>query len=317
LNTRFRPLIYYAPWAVLLIAYPFIVPSNYFVALLTQILIFSMFTMALNLAVGYAGLVSLGHNAFFGAGAYTAALLAKHLSTSMWIGLATGVGFAGILAALFAIICLRTTRVNFIFITLAMGQVVWAIVFGWRSVTGGDDGMPGVGNPEIWPSIILSGPYNYYFLALIFFAVVAFIIYRCVESPFGVALVGVRENEMRMPHLGFNVWRHKFVALILSGALSGLAGVIWAYYNGFVSPRDASFELSAEALLIVILGGRGTLFGPVIGTTIVVLIKNIVAAYTERWTIVLGVVYILTILFARQGVGVMLFNLLKGRNKGS
>jgi branched-chain amino acid transport system permease protein len=162
--------------------------------------------------------------------------------------------------------------------------------------------MPGIGKPIIWPSITLSGGTTYYYVALIFFIIVSFIIYRITTSPFGHVLVGIRENETRIRHLGYNVWLYKFIAFVVSGLLTGLGGVIWTYYNGFVSPRDASFEFSAEALLIVILGGRGTLFGPVVGTIVVVLIKNIIAAFTQRWLFVLGVAYILTILYARSGV---------------
>ena len=288
--------------ATALIVYPHAVPSYYFTALLTQVLIFSIFTMGLNLLAGYTGLSSLGHGALFGSGAYTAALLMKYVSKNIWLGFPAGIMVAGILAALFALISLRTTRVYFLFITIALGQLVWAIVFGWRSFTGGDDGMPGIGKPIIWPSITLSGGITYYYFALVFFTIVLFIIYRITTSPFGHVLVGIRENESRIRHLGYNVWLYKFIAFVVSGLITGFGGVIWTYYNGFVSPRDASFEFSAEALLIVILGGRGTLFGPVVGTIVVVLIKNIIAAFTQRWLFVLGVAYILTILYARSGV---------------
>jgi len=288
--------------AIVLIVYPFALPSYYFTALLTQVLIFSIFTMALNLVAGYTGLASLGHSAFFGSGAYTAAILMKYVSQNMWLGLSMGILVGGILAAIFALICLRTPGVYFIFITLALGQLVWAVVFGWRSFTGGDDGMPGVGNPNIFSNLTLSGGTTYYYFALVFFIITFFIIHRIVTSPFGHVLVGIRENQTRIRHLGYNVWLYKFIAFIISGFLCGLAGAIWSYYNGFVSPRDASFELSAEALLIVILGGSGTLSGPIVGTIVVVLIKNIIAAYTERWLFVLGVTYILTILYARRGI---------------
>ncbi len=298
----FRKSMLFLLLATAAIVYPFVVPSYYFTALLTQVLIFSIFTMSLNLLAGYTGLPSLGHSALFGGGAYAAALLAKYFSHSVWLGYGAGILAAGALAALFALIALRTTQIYFLFITIALGQLVWAIVFGWRSFTGGDDGLPGIGNPTIWSSWKLSGGMPYYFFALALFIVVLFIIYRITGSPFGHVLVGIRENESRIRHLGYNVWLYKFTVFVLSGLLAGLGGVTWAYYNGFVSPRDTSFELSAEALLIVILGGRGTLLGPLAGTIIVVLIKNIVAAFTQRWLFVLGVAYILTIMYARTGI---------------
>jgi len=299
---RLKQWILFLIIAAALIIYPYAVPSYYFTALLTQVLIFSIFTMGLNLLAGYTGLSSLGHGALFGSGAYTAALLMKYVSKNMWLGFSAGVLVAGVLAGLFALISLRTTRVYFLFITIALGQLIWAIVFGWRSLTGGDDGMPGIGKPTVWSSITLSGGTTYYYFALISFLIVLFIIYRITTSPFGHVLIGIRENENRIRHLGYNVWLYKFIAFVVSGLLTGLGGVIWTYYNGFVSPRDASFEFSAEALLIVILGGRGTLFGPLVGTVVVVLIKNIIAAFTQRWLFVLGVAYILTILYARSGV---------------
>jgi branched-chain amino acid transport system permease protein len=298
----FKQLVLFVIAAVALIVYPYAVPSYYFTALLTQVLIFSIFTMALNLLAGYTGLPSLGHSALFGGGAYTAALLAHYVSKNIWLGYTAGILAAGILAALFALISLRTIQVYFLFITIALGQLVWAIVFGWRSLTRGDDGLPGIGNPVIWSSATLSGGIPYYYFALALFSIVLFILYRITTSPFGHVLVGIRENESRICHLGYNVWLYKFTAFVISGLLTGLGGVTWAYYNGFVNPRDASFELSAEALLIVILGGRGTLFGPLAGTVVVVLIKNIIAAFTQRWLFVLGVAYILTILYARGGI---------------
>lgn len=302
MRLSFKQWILFPIIAAVFIIYPYAVPSYYFTALLTQVLIFSIFTSSLNLLAGYTGLPSLGHSALFGAGAYTAGLLMKYVSQSMWLGFSAGILVAGILAAIFALISLRATQVYFLFITIALGQLVWAIVFGWRSLTRGDDGMPGIGNPKIWSSLTLSGGTTYYYFSLVLFIIVLFIIYRITTSPFGHVLVGIRENQTRIRHLGYNVWLYKFIAFVVSGLLTGLGGVTWAYYNGFVSPRDVSFELSAEALLIVILGGRGTLLGPFVGTIIVVLIKNIIAAYTQRWLFVLGLAYILTILYARSGV---------------
>jgi branched-chain amino acid transport system permease protein len=287
---------------IFLIAFPFLPLSSYFTTLLTQVLIFTIFTMGVNIIAGYIGLPSMGHAALFGSGAYSVAILAVFVSKNMWLSMTTGILVASSLAAVFALISLRTPGIYFLFITLAMGQVVWAVLFGWRSVTGGDDGMPGAGNPEIWPSVALSSGTSQYYLALFFFVLGSLIMYRIIKSAYGHAIVGIRENEPRMKHLGYNVWLHKFITFMISGAFSGLAGVLWAYYNGFVSPSDVGFDISAEALLIVILGGGGTFFGPLVGTIVIVLIKNIVAAYTKRWLFILGLTYIFTILFAPKGI---------------
>lgn len=286
---------------VFLLVYPFIIPSKYFTTLLTQVLVLAIFTTGLNLVVGYLNLVSLGHGALFGAGAYTAALLGKYISHNIFLGLACGTLWACLLTAIFAMISLQVSGVYFIFITLALGQVLWAIIFGWRSLTGGDDGFR-VGNPEFWSSLSLSDINSYYYLALLVFCIVSFAVYRIIHSPFGHAIVGIRENESRMRVLGYDVWHHKFVAYVISGAISGLAGVIWAYCNGFVHPNDVGFVTSADAVLIIILGGSGTLFGPIVGTILFVAIKNIVALFTQRWLFVLGLAYILTVLFFPQGI---------------
>lgn len=225
-----------------LLVYPYLVPSHYFTALLTQVFIFSIFTMGLNLLAGSTGLPSLGHAALFGGGAYTAALLARYVSHSIWLGFPAGILAAGCLAALFALISLRTIRVYFLFLTIALGQLVWAVVFGWRSLTGGDDGIPGIGNPTVWSSFTLSGGNTFYYVALALFSMVLFCMRLITTSPFGHVLVGIRENEMRIRHLGYHVWLYKFIAFALSGLVAGLAGVTWAYYNGFVSPRDTSFD---------------------------------------------------------------------------
>jgi len=307
-----KKLLAYFFIIVLLVLYPFIVPSQYFTTLATQILIFSILSMGLNLLLGYTGMASLGHGALFGAGAYVPALLSKYVINNFWIGMSTGLLMALLVSVVFALIAVRISGVYFIFITLALGQVIWALVFGWKSVTGGDEGITGLGNPLVWPSFCLSGGNQYYYLALLFFLIVLMITYRLITSPFGHAMVGIRENESRMRALGFNVWRCKFIAFIISGVISGLAGVIWAYYTGFVNPRDASFERSTEAVLMVILGGSGTFLGPVVGTTIILIIKNIVAIYTKRWLFVLGMAYILIILFASKGV----MGALKDRWKG-
>lgn len=311
MSTHFTRGILLLALAVLLMVFPFLVPSYYFTALLTQVLIFTIFTMGVNIVAGYTGLASLGHAGLLGAAAYTIALAPKFISQNLWLGMIAGILVASILAVFFALISLRVRGVNFIFITLGLGSVIWAVLFGWRSVTRGDDGITGIGNPALWPSFSLSGGMSYYYLTLVFFIISAFIIYRIIRSPFGNSIVGIRENEPRMRFLGYNVWLHKFIAFVISGAFSGVAGVLWAYYNGFVNPRYAGFEMSAEALLIVILGGSGTFFGPLVGTTIVIAIKNVVAIYTTRWLFVLGLTYIFTILLTPKGV----VGALKGRLK--
>src|SRR2546425_1108215 len=186
-------------------------------------------------------------------------------------------------------------------ITLALAQVLWGIAFGWRSLTGGDDGLPGITRPAIGPWRLGDGISFYYFILVVFSLAVA-LMWLVVRSPFGRALVGIRESARRMEVLGYNVWLHKYVAFVLAGTLAGLSGALFVYYNGFVSPAYLSIVFSAMALIMVILGGAGTLLGPAVGSAAIVFLENAISAYTERWLLILGLIYVVVTLFAPAGL---------------
>ncbi len=208
--------------AVLLIALPWGL-SSYQLGLLTKMLIFAVFAMSLNLILGYAGLPSLGHAAYFGVAAYTTALLSLRLTPNFWLDFAAGLIAAAITAALFGLLALRAQGSYLLMITLALAQVLWGIAFGWRSLTGGDDGLPGITRPAVGPWRLGDGISFYYFILVVFSLAVA-LMWLVVRSPFGRALVGIRESARRMEVLGYNVWLHKYVAFVLAGTLAGLSG---------------------------------------------------------------------------------------------
>jgi branched-chain amino acid transport system permease protein len=187
-------------------------------------------------------------------------------------------------------------------ITLALSQVLWGIAFGWRSLTGGDDGLPDVPRPNLPLPWSMSDNTPFYYFVLLFFLVGAFVLARIVVSPFGYALRGIRESESRMLALGYDVWRYKLTAFVVGAAFAGLAGCLYAYFNRFVSPDYVHVVRSAEVLLMVILGGAGTLVGPAIGATLIVLLQNLISTYTERWVTVLGIIYVLVALLAPNGL---------------
>src|SRR5207247_11305110 len=191
--------------------------------------------------------------------------------------------------------------VYFLMITLALGMVVWGLCHRWVSLTQGDNGISSVPRPTGLPfSLAETGPY-YYFVLVAF--VLAYLVLRTVvRSPFGRTLVGIRESESRMRTLGYHVWLHKYVGFVIAGGVGGFAGVFWAYANGFVSPADAELATSVEILLMVALGGRGTLLGPALGAALIVFLKNLVSVYTHRWLLILGGVYIGTIVYAPEGI---------------
>ncbi len=284
----------------LLVALPWAL-SSYQLGLLTKMLIFAVFAMSLNLILGYAGLPSLGHAAYFGVAAYTTALLSLRVTANFWVDFAAGLVAAAITAALFGLLALRAQGSYLLMITLALAQVLWGIAFGWRSLTGGDDGLPGITRPTVGPLRLGDGISFYYFILVVFALAVA-LMWIVVRSPFGRALIGIRESARRMEVLGYNVWLHKYVAFILAGTLAGLSGALFVYYNGFVSPAYLSIVFSAMALIMVILGGAGTLLGPAVGSAAIVFLENGISAYTERWLTILGLIYVVVTLFAPAGI---------------
>ncbi|MGH7278070.1 MAG: branched-chain amino acid ABC transporter permease [Candidatus Rokuibacteriota bacterium] len=287
-------------FGLLLAAPPFL--SSFLLSLLTQALIYGILAMSLDLVLGYLGLASLGHAAYLGLGAYSVGVLTTRHDAGFWVTLAVGIAFALAVAGIFGLVALRATGVYFLMITLALGMVVWGLAHRWVSVTHGDNGISGVPRPDLALPWSLTDSVPFYYFTLVGFAAALGLLALIVRSPFGRSLVGIRESESRMRTLGYHVWLHKYIAFVIAGGVGGFAGVLWAYYNGFVSPTDLELSLSVEALLMVALGGRGTLVGPALGAAIIVFLKNLVSVYTHRWLLILGSVYILTIVYAPEGI---------------
>jgi branched-chain amino acid transport system permease protein len=285
---------------LLLILPPFL--SSFLLTLLTQALIYAILAMSLDLILGYTGLASLGHAAYFGLGAYSVGILATRHGAGFWITLPAGVLLAVAVAAIFGLVALRATGVYFLMITLALGMVVWGLAHRWVTMTQGDNGISAIPRPDLGLPWSLAHSIPFYYFALAGFIISFWILRMIVRSPFGRSLVGIRESESRMRTLGYHVWLHKYIGFVIAGGFAGFAGVLWAYYNGFVSPVDLQLATSVEALLMVALGGRGTLLGPALGASMIVLLKNLVSVYTHRWLLILGVVYIATIVYAPDGI---------------
>jgi branched-chain amino acid transport system permease protein len=276
---------------------------SYYAGLLIEGLVFSIFALGLNLLLGYTGLPSLGHAAYFAAGAYAAGLMAVRVTPDFWAGLACGLVVSTALGGAFGLLALRTSGVYFLMITLALAQVAWGVVFSWRDLTGGDDGLRGIPRPTLEiPGVDLSGTSAFYVFALAAFVIALVLMRAILHSPFGRSLPGVKDSEARMDALGYNVWLHKYIAFVMSAGFSGFAGVLLAYYRGFVSPEAASIIVSAEVMLMVILGGAATLVGPVLGAFVIILLSNFISAYTARWTLILGALYAIVVLAAPAGL---------------
>jgi len=287
--------------AAVLLAGPLLM-TPYWTGLLTQIVILAMLAMSLDVLLGYTGLPSLGHAGFFGVAAYGVGILSTTYQADVWTSAVGGLIVGIALAALFGLIVSHVRDVYFLMITLALGMVLWGLSFRWIPVTGGDNGIAGIPRLEAHLGLPVTGPIPFYYIALLVLAVSSVLMMLVVRSPFGLTLRGIRENEKRMTSLGYNTWLHCYLSYVLSGAFASVAGVMWAYYNGFVSPTYLDLTASSELFLMVTLGGPATLVGPVLGAGAIVLLKNVMSAYTARWLLVLGIVYIATIMWAPQGI---------------
>lgn len=273
---------------------------QYYLGLVTRMLIFALFAMSLDLMLGYAGLASLGHAAYFGVASYTVALLILRAGFDSRVAFPAALAAAALTGAVFAPLALRARGSYFLMITFALAQVLWSVAFGWRSLTNGDDGMPGVPRPDFGWSLDDTASFYYFVLAVV--ALASLLLVAIVKSPFGHALKGIRESESRMQALGYDVRLHQFMAIVLAAAFAGLAGALYAYFNRFVGPEYLYVIQSAEALIMVILGGPGTLVGPAIGAALIVFLEDYVSSITEHWVLVLGIIYVLVTLFAPRGL---------------
>lgn len=273
---------------------------RYLISIAAEVFIFGIAGLSLNLLLGYTGLVSLGHAAFFAMGGYAAGLVARGLSTSFWLTMPAGMLAAGALAFLVGVFALRTTAVTFLMVTLAVGQMLYALAIKWRGVTGGSDGLIGIPRPTGFG--VEMDATRMYWLALTLCLAVFWLLRRILAAPFGRTLVGIRENEGRLRALGCNVRAYKLASFVLAGGLAGLAGVLFAHFNGFVSPSEVHWQRSGQLLIMIIIGGVDSLIGPLLGAFVVVLIQDLVSSYTMRWMTIMGLLFVGFVLIARGGL---------------
>jgi branched-chain amino acid transport system permease protein len=271
--------------------------SNYQVGLATEMLIFGMLAMSIDILAGFAGRTSLGHGAIFGVSGYVVVYASAQAGLSPALAFVLGVIAATLVAMIFATIAVRTSGVYFLLLTLALGMIVWGICLRWTQVTGGENGLRG----DVRPAFLL--PHRaFYWAVLAATAVASYAMWRFVRSPFGLTLLGIRDSESRMRSLGYNVSLHLFIGFTVSGFFAGIAGALYAMFNNFVSPSTVALAQSVEGVLMMIAGGVGTLFGGFVGAAAIIALENVVSAYTERWQLVLGLTFILIMIFAPEGI---------------
>jgi branched-chain amino acid transport system permease protein len=283
-----------------MVLFPFLV-SDYPRALVSEIYIFAIFAMSLDLLLGFTGLMSLGHAAFFGLGAYSVAILGTLFGVNAWLGLLAGVGIAAGGAALIGFFCVRTSGIPFLMLTLAFSQLIHSVALKWRDVTGGSDGIA-IAEKPIFLGIDLSNSLAMYFMALAFLVLSYWALRRLLNAPLGHVFVGIRENEQRMLTIGYPTQAYKLLSFSIAGGFAGLAGGLYAIFNSFISPDAIYWTASGDILIMTMLGGAGTLIGPVIGAGIFLLMKNVVSSYSEHWLAIIGVVFICCVLFFPGGI---------------
>jgi branched-chain amino acid transport system permease protein len=301
------------PWAPVAFAAAFLVPalgSRFYTFLANDVAIWALFATSLNLLVGHTGLVSFGHAAYFGIGAYTTGILMKQLGVPFPLAFPAAGLLAGGIALVFGFFCVRLTRIYFAMLTLAFAQIVWAICFKWNEVTGGEQGMPEIPYPDFdWVERVaavvpLVGGYRtaeyFYFLSLVLVGACVWALRRIVRSPFGRMLETIRENAERAEFIGVNVRRYELAAFVLAGLFAGLAGGLFGIFNRGVFPDFAYWTKSSEVLIMTLLGGMGTFYGPSIGALTLILLNQQITSYTEYWPLVLGSILIV-LLFVFPG----------------
>jgi branched-chain amino acid transport system permease protein len=264
------------------------------------VLIYALFALSINMLLGYGGMVSLGHAAYLGIAGY-ACILATTAGYDQLTAAVFAVAVSTAAAAFFGVLSLRAPGLGFIMITLALGQIVWGVAYRANDLTGGDNGIRHPARPMPLGFDIRDATSFYYF-TLVAFLVALFFIWRFGRSPFGASLKGARDQPRRMRMLGHNVWLVRWITFVMAGFWASVAGVLYVYYNLFLSPHAISLQQSAEILLMAILGGASTLSGPIVGAAIITLVKNVVSTYVERWNTLLGVIFVVVIVFMPYGL---------------
>jgi len=280
-----------------IVCLPFIVRP----VIASEIWIFAIFGLGLNLLLGYTGLLSFGQSTFFGSAAYVAGWLLKHYAINVFFALGIGIGVGALSALLVGYLCVQRSGLYFIMLTFALNQLFYFIAYQWTSVTGGEDGMHGVPRPDFF-GIDFKDPLIYYIFISVLFLLSLWAMRRIVESPFGTILQAIRENEVRAAAVGYNVPRFKLLAFVIGGAFSGLAGVLYAMLFGIMPLEAIGFVFSGNVVFATLIGGSGSLYGPIIGSFVFIWLSESVSVIWARWPLLLGLAFVIVVLFFRGGV---------------
>ena len=287
-------------WLILLTIIFIIAPtflSEFYLTVLCEALVMSLFALSFNLLFGYMGQLSFGQAAFYGLGGYTVAMLIMKAHFNFWLSIIAGVLVSGIIGLIVGFFCVRLRGIYFAVLTLAFGQLIFSVVFKWHKFTGGDDGIQGVFPPEF-----LKSPVAYYYFILVVFLLSAFILWKIIHSPFGQTIISMRENSERTEFLGINIAKYQLITFVIAAAFAGLAGAIWVPFYRSVAPSYLNWIKSGEPVMAAILGGPGLFFGPVLGMFIMTFFHSWVLGFTIYWPVVMGALILVVIFFLPGGI---------------
>ena len=311
LRQQWKSILSAAVGAAFLLLVP--VLPQYAVTLATSIIIYSIYVSSANLLTGYTGLVSLGQAMFWGSAAYSVAILtSKAHITNFYLVALIGLLVVVLISAFFGVLALRVKRLYFMIVTFAFGHVVWCIaMYPMQKLTRGYDGIKDIARPELGLSLSLATGVGFYYFVVIV-AVLCFSLFLLItRSPFGHAIVGIRDNEHRMAALGYNTFLYKYISYILSAVFAGVAGILFAYFNGYVNPSELHWLWSGDALMMMFIGGIGTFWGPLWGALAYTGLRYWISSYTMYWFGIEGIIFILVVLFFRGGIAGFVMNMQK------
>jgi len=286
-------------WFVV-IAAVIVLPAVVRPAIATEIWIFAIFGLGLNLLVGYTGLLSFGQATFFGSAAYVAGYLLKYWGIGVLVALPLAIAVGALTAAAVGYLCVQRSALYFIMLTFALNQMFYFTAYQWTSVTGGEDGMPGIPRPPLL-GVDLHPPLAYYAFVAAIFVVTLWIMKRIVESPLGKILQAIRENTLRAEAIGYDAIRFKLLAFVISGAFSGVAGVLYAMLFGIVPLEAIGFVFSGNVVFATLIGGSGSLYGPLVGSFVFTWLSESLSVRWARWPLLLGAAFVIVVLFFRGG----------------
>ena len=289
---------------VLFLLLPFLTPYR---SLATEMLIFAIFAVGFDIIFGYTGLLSFGHAIFFGIGAYGTALVLVRVVPSLFVALVTAIAVGLVASYIVAFLSIRKRGIYFVMITLAFCQMFYFMAFKWTSLTGGDSGFHGVPRTSFGPVDLNSETTFYFFILAIFFLSVL-LAFRIVNSPFGRVLKALKDNEDRARSVGYNTTRFKTIAFMISAFFASLAGGLYAVHSNFVPLDTLSINTSGDVVIMALLGGIGTLYGPILGAMVIVYLKNLLSSWIGNWNLILGAIFIISVLTVRQGIFPLIFS---------